>query len=188
MARGENRDPRRWIRHFRDLRNLREAFPTGSADPNAPQVISPWLSDIVQPVFLLTPDFRVFPVTSPAAGAEFTLTVPEGVIFKLLSIRARLVADANAANRFITFIVTSNAGQVVFHTAANAAQSANQTRRYCAAQCGFDYGALTTLRTAPLTSDLWLRTGFTFTSEVLNIQVGDQWSEITALVEAWPSI
>jgi len=180
--------PRRWIRHFRDLRNLRQLFPTGSADPSAPQVISPWLSDIVQPVFQLTPDFRVFPVAQPAAGAEWTLTVPDRVTFRILSIRAQLVTDANAANRLVRGLVTSPAGQFVYHTEAGLVQIASLTRQYCWSNNPYDLAALSPFRQLPLPADLWLRSQFTFTPSTQALQATDQWSGITALVEAWPEI
>lgn len=188
MPRIFDKAPRRWIRHFRDLRNLRRLFPTGSADPSAPQVISPWLSDIVQPVFQITPDFRVFPVAQPAVATDFALVVPEGVTFDLLSIRATLLTDANVATRVVRLFVTSTIGQVVFHSSAVSTHPASLVAAYCAAGYGYDFGVLSSIRSIPLPQHLWLRQGFILSFSTENIQAGDQWSAITAQVAAWPEI
>lgn len=188
MAPHFSREPRRWIRHFRDLRNVRAAYPTGSSDPNSPALISPWLSDIVQPVTVLTPDFRIFPIAQPAAGANFVLTVPDDVIFRLLSIRGTFICDANAATRNLIFNGISNAGQIFFTTFQNTPQTASQARTIGISNYGGFAQTVSLHRLAAIPPDLWLRASFTFESAVENIQVGDQWSGLTAWVEAWPSI
>jgi len=188
MPNGAGRDPRRWIRHFRDLKNLRAIFPTGSADPRSPAIISPWLADTVQPVFPLTPDFRVFPVAQPAAGANFTLQVPDDVIFRILSFRALFTSDANAANRVIQIQVTSNAGQILLQSKAVPLHVASVARSYTIGAFGADLGANGSVIPILVPPDLWLRSGFTLSSIIQSIQVGDQWSALTAQVEAWPNI
>lgn len=190
MARGENRDPRRWIRHFRDLKNIREIFPSGSADPGAPQIQAPWMSDTVQLTFPLRADFRVFPVASPAAGADWTLTVPDDVIFRIISIRAQLATAVAVANRAVRCIVTSSSGQFLFNSQASFVQTASQTFQYCFAPFGYDMGTLagSGFASVPLVQDLWLRQAFTLGMATINLQAADQWSGITALVEAYPNI
>jgi hypothetical protein len=114
--------------------------------------------------------------TDPAAGANFTLDVPEAKRWHVVSVQFRLVTDANAANRVC--LVTGGDGTNAFCTSnVSDLQTANLTIDYHVSR-GLNNltfaptGALAGKRFSALAHDMWLR-GLAGASDNINIQVGN---------------
>lgn len=122
--------------------------------------------------------------TNPAAGAQISETVPTGARWRLLSLLATLVTDANAATRepALTFDDGTN---VYARYPATQTQAASLTRR-------FQWGDATPL--AALQQDatiiaeiptLQLLGGHRIGTLITNSQAGDDWAAPQYLVEEW---
>jgi hypothetical protein len=120
----------------------------------------------------------------PAAGAEFSETVPTNARWRLLGVDVALVTDATAANRTQRLIIDDGATIVAEITPA-VAQTATLTWRYSYArnvQRGVDPGG--TLINAPL-PDAWLMGGYRVRSATTNLQAGDNYGAPQLWVEEW---
>ena len=117
----------------------------------------------------------------PAAGADWTITVPgSGEFWEIVAVRARFVTSSAVANRFLTFNVKDNVGNVVFNTAFGTAQTASITESVCLSpQFNAVAGDVssTKITTLPLPEGPYLP-GFTINSSTVAIDTGDQWSQI----------
>jgi hypothetical protein len=121
------------------------------------------------------------PVTQPAAGADFTLTVPDaGQVWEIVAVRARFVTSAAVANRFLTFNVKDAAGNIVFQTAFGTAVTASITEGVVLSQMFASVSgdvSNTKIVTLPLPEGPYLPR-WTINSVTTAIDTGDQWSQI----------
>jgi len=187
MARGPNPDPRRWQLHNRNLQDLDHVWEVRGSDPTSPRIIAPWLSDTVQLTYALQGVFRVEAVDVPAAGAEFSNTVPTGRIWRILSLHFLLTSAVAAANRFVQIRITSPSGARIWQAGGNFTQVASLGVRYSMANAGILGNSVAGGEGSvmiPLPSDFWLLQGFTIASVTQNIQAADQFSSIRILLEA----
>jgi len=126
---------------------------------------------------------RPVAIAQPAAGAEWTITVPGYAYWRVLSIAAQLTASAVAASRSPRINVASSEG--IFLTCSSPSnQTANQIVTYCVANFGLN-AILNNNRVVlgmPL-DRLWLQPGWTIKSQTTQIDAGDQWANIIAYVE-----
>lgn len=120
----------------------------------------------------------------PAAGAEFSVTVPTGARWRLVGTVATLVTDATVASRVVSLIVDDGA-TAVYRAAAQTAQTASLTVIY-------SFGAgLPSAATAggvsvnPLPEQLDLASGYRIRSLTAAIVAGDNWGAPQLLVEEW---
>lgn len=68
---------------------------------------------------------------SPAAGADFTFTIPDvGSVYEIVSIRARLVTSAAVANRLVHCVIKDAATNEVYRVGADLAITAGLTTIY----------------------------------------------------------
>jgi len=121
----------------------------------------------------------VVPVDEPAAGADWSLTVPAGHLYHLVAVYGILTTDANVANRrpFLGF----TDGQVTYLTIPPVAAIAASTTEYLNwTEHGDAYNS------APCQMmglpELTLEPGWTIAPTTVNVQVGDQWSSVALLV------
>lgn len=110
----------------------------------------------------------------PAAGAEWTITIPTGTRYRLRSVSAVLVTDATAANREVSIVVTAGA-VVVASVASGVNHVASQTRRYNAFPAAVRGAAAQVLDLLVPLPYVELRGGDTITSVTTNLQAGDNW-------------
>jgi hypothetical protein len=123
--------------------------------------------------------------TDPAAGTDWAEQGPSGLLWRLVSIRATLTADANAANRRVRFRIHAG-GSVFFSAAAPIVQTANQTKTYVIAQgTPFETSPDVTVVGLPLPSGLNMPTSYSFDVVTENLQAGDDWSDLQYMVEEW---
>jgi hypothetical protein len=128
--------------------------------------------------------FRSIAGTNPAANAEISETVPTGARWKLHSMMATLVADANAANRSAQLVIDDGTN-VVLRSAPALTQTATQTIIYnwTARGAAGSVAALTASELIP--PDLYLPAGYRINTLTNNLQATDDWGAPRLYVEEW---
>lgn len=125
---------------------------------------------------------RTIPVVQPAAGAQWSFTVPGGVVWVVRAIGATLTTSAVAGTRTVGVEVTDGnvgvAGAVHSRTlAASLTQRFYWMTEYSASPAGAAGG---------IASDSYpimpMPAGWTLTSKAAAFDVGDQWSNVQLLV------
>lgn len=125
-------------------------------------------------------------IGAPAAGVDFSTTVPNLARWRVIALRASLTTAVAVANREV-ILALGTAGSPVYNAIAVPLQAASLTY-------GYSWGAgVTTLlviagATTPnintsIPVDLWLPNGSTVASVTQNLQAADQWSSVQLLVE-----
>lgn len=128
---------------------------------------------LVKPVFVAT----------PAAGAEWTQTVPAGVIWEVVSIQETLVTSAVVANRTQQWTLTDGSTEVL-RQASNTTTGASTTQRTGWQQL---LGAIVSpsgITLLPL-GVVIAQAGYVFKSTTALIDVADQYSSIVFQVREW---
>jgi len=131
-------------------------------------------------------DIKTFSQANPAAASDFIFAVPARRRLQILSISFILANDANAANRNVGLIFDDSA--LVFDRCGLTPNfTANETITF-----QFYKGAGTEIIEAgggriwaPLNGELYLVTGDSIRSQVTNMQVGDQISDIVIRAKVW---
>lgn len=123
--------------------------------------------------------------SNPAAGAEASISVPQGEIWLVHAVRVQLVTDANAANRRPHFVFTGPGG-AIYDTANDVDIAANSTVNLSAAVYGsLRGGSQDNDLFYPMAHNTWIGPEGTITTETVNIQVGDNYGIPRALVEKY---
>lgn len=125
-------------------------------------------------------------VTSPAVATDFTLTPPGGSIWLLQSLSARIVTDANAANRQAALTLTD--GTTTIYSVPPVVNITAGLTTDVVWLPGLEYAssAITGNKLAVGLPDIALPAGYALGPVTTNIQAGDQWSRIVAaVVEVW---
>lgn len=122
--------------------------------------------------------------TDPAAGAEWSETVPTNARWRLFGVTAPLVTDATVANR--EFVLTIDDGAaIVAEVPAGTVQAASLTRRYSFlrnVQRGVGVSDDTIGGPVP---DAILMGGYRIRSVTINLAGGDNWGAPQLWVEEW---
>jgi hypothetical protein len=130
--------------------------------------------------------WRIVELANPAVATDWTLKADGGAWWRVISVAARLVADANVANRRATFFADNQTRNWWVSHTSNVVTN-GQTVDYC----GHTSAAMsdgTGVFTFPLPANgLLLPPGHRLRVVTTNIQAGDQWSSITAQVDEIPS-
>lgn len=116
--------------------------------------------------------------TNPAAGADWTYTVPAGFTQVLVSVRAVLTTSAVVANRVPVLRITIPTGQIVADIAAIAAQTASTTITYVW-MAGAPANNTNNVQQMSLPQGLRLPAGSVVQTITAGISAGDQWSSIS---------
>lgn len=115
---------------------------------------------------------------SPAAGADFTQAVDGNFFARLISVHARLVTDANAANRTVCVEYRDGNGNRYMLSGTATTQAATLTADWIfSAFQPATVAAVDTSNLVPLVPMLLLPT-HDFRVHVVNVQAGDQLSRI----------
>lgn len=141
-------------------------------------------------------------VANPAAGANFSLTVPatytgygaynntlQGTfppVHKLVAVRFGLTTSATAANRFPAFYVTDPSGNVIALVQVQTAQTASLGPFFYTFALGvgnLSGAGVASQQTYPCPDNVYLTQNSTVNSLVNGIQAGDQLSSITVSLE-----
>lgn len=130
-----------------------------------------------------TGTIKTITIAVPAAGANFTQTVPAGKMWRIKSLVAKLVCAAVAANRYTGIKITDGTNEV-YNLPTGPAITSGQT-----AQQGWMVGlpvmASTTfnfLSNAMHMPDIVLGAGYVVSDDTA-LQAADQWSNIFLVVE-----
>jgi hypothetical protein len=126
-------------------------------------------------------------VANPAAGADWSVTVPNRERWSLKFLRERLISSAAVANRFPGVQVTPNSNLAMYARTANA-MSASRTEDFTWGATLPDQAepAAGTARTVPLPqTDAFLEAGTQVASSTDNLQAADQWTGVALVVEKW---
>ena len=122
--------------------------------------------------------------TDPAAGAEFSITIPNRARQRLVAGLFELVTDGTAANRRFTLEHTTVSG-VLVRTLAVATQPASTTRTYSVGHWGDSAGLIGTTEMVNW-PDHHLMIGSDFLRTVTtNLQAGDDYAAPQLLLEEW---
>lgn len=124
----------------------------------------------------------------PAAGAEWTVTVPAGSIWRILSVQAQLVTNATVANRQAQFIVDNGNGtEIIFISETPSNQAASLTRRYVAGAglSRLDEGVAATVKQWSLPVGLTLTGGQRIRTFTAAIVAGDDWTAPIVTFESY---
>lgn len=128
-------------------------------------------------------------IANPAPGADFIIPAISELRMEIIAITFTFDSDGNAANRII-HLHHINDSKDTQGTTASGAIILNEVINVEISQgmLGQDLTAATQTITMPLPLNVFLQTGDTFASEVANIQVGDQISDIQYRVKTWGSL
>lgn len=139
--------------------------------------------------------YRQVVVTVPAAGADWTQSVPTNAHWRLYTVRAALTTSADAANRGVNVQIDDGAGVITWDAATSTVQTASQVTVYQYSVGGpsgtFTRAALTTiyqLFNLPGGLAVDMPEGFRIRSITTNIDTvatADQWGAIVLGVEEW---
>jgi hypothetical protein len=143
-----------------------------------------WPGTPVQTTIGLPGAIRALAGTDPAANTEIQETVPAGARWRVLSLRAALVTDANAANREVA--ITFDDGTTVYaeaHSGVN--HAASLTRQYAASRGGVRGAASTGTGILIAIPELVLPAGHRLGTNTTNRQAGDNWGAPHMLIEEW---
>ena len=133
------------------------------------------------------PYHKVLPLANPAAGANFVITGPGQGGWRLISVRFTLATDANVAGREPALIFDDGT-TAAFQTVVRGGQAATTTQDYGTVPAAFDGGGADPFRGLPWPEKgVWLEPGWRVRSAILNIQAGDQISNIGFVVEEFPN-
>lgn len=135
--------------------------------------------------------FSLLPVdiTAPAAGSDFHHYLEEGYTYQLLSMTLTFTTSVVVANRIV--ILHSHIGQkVLMSIPVEGLQVASEALVYNFTSGGFrlDLSALLSLMFVALPTEVLLPGGTRISSQTLNIDAGDQFSNIYLYLRKWPVI
>lgn len=127
-------------------------------------------------------------VANPAAGAEWSVTVPTGSVWRVRSIYSQLVTSATVANRLTSVVMKDAAGNIFFQSFLTGAQTAGGTWTIV-----FSVNAPNTTLGSFNNSELFipdvvLPEGAVVISKSSGLQAGDQYSAISLLIEQAPAL
>jgi len=126
-----------------------------------------------------------FSVAQPAAGQNWTFTVPANTVYKLDTFSFTLVTSATVATRFITLEFTDASGNIIFAATNGTGQAASLTARTTASRF-INYLAVAGSNASgsqfPL-PDVWLPAGYIVKVVTTNLDAADQFSAVTGLAQ-----
>lgn len=124
-------------------------------------------------------------VGNPAAGADWTLTVPLNFRDRIQSFNAQLVTSATVANRIVRVQNISGLGGIIWQSAAQQAIPASTTAQVSGSSTNVPSITDPTTVNLALPSPDFLRSGDKLAVSTVGLQAGDQWSNITVELEQW---
>jgi hypothetical protein len=128
-----------------------------------------------------------FPTPS-GAGLDFQVVPPPNTRWKVRSIFANLITSATVANRNVQIVVVLGAS-ISWQAGALAAVTAGQTVSFAFGAIPPYASVIATDQIVPLPPDLFITQQgavlIKIGGQTVNIQAGDQWNSVAALVEEW---
>lgn len=130
--------------------------------------------------------FTNLALANPAAGANFTTTVPVGETWIVMSVSGLLTTSAAVANRIAILTLNNAAAAVIGNSLTPAAQTATQAVRYTysatfgqpvSGGANLEAAFTTVARLLPLRTAA-VPAGGSVASTVTALAAGDQWSDV----------
>lgn len=123
---------------------------------------------------------------APAAGKEVSFTVPNGVVWRVVSMTAKLTTSSTIANRYVGFQVKQQDGTAVYQFQSTSALAASDSLTVTFSE---DISTLTTVATTDVLllpkPSVWFPPGWSFGTLTGNIQTGDAYSDVALWVHEW---
>ena len=122
-----------------------------------------------------------------AAGADISFTVPNGVMWDVVSVVGTFTASAAAANRQVGWIVKSQDGTTVYqyNITANLTAGQNATFTFSENVTLAPVAIATTNHLLMPQPVPWIPAGWSFGTNTTAIDVADQWSAVGIWVQVW---
>lgn len=130
---------------------------------------------------------RPIVVASPAAGAQWSRKTNGNYYERLISVTFTLVTSAVVASRFPSLTLTDNNGAVVTSVPAGNAVAANTTLTSYLARGGPQYAGGSVGTTFGFLPDILTPPDYSWSSQVANMDVGDQIGNIVLLIQQFPN-
>ncbi len=126
-------------------------------------------------------------LANPAAGADWTFTVPTNARWRVQSVKGILTTSAAVANRVPRILLNDGASNVYIGT-PNQSVPAGSNPFVSGAPITATAAANVTDVLVPLPPTMYLEPGYTISSSTVGIQGADQWSGLVINVEEWIDI
>jgi len=127
---------------------------------------------------------KLYTTANPAAGAEFTYTVPTGLRWRVIGITARIVTSIAVGNRLPTVVLNNGSADFLILPAGGII-TASMTRD-CTWLSGVSGYAAGSYVTGGLPVPLIVGPGYVIKSVTEAIQTGDDWAAANLIVMEWP--
>lgn len=121
-------------------------------------------------------------ISNPAAGANWSITVPTGASWTLNSVRATLTTAVAAANRIPDLQIKDGSGNIVLDALAGVAQTASLTDAWSWSAGAVTSTVLGSVNSVGLPAGFKLNSGWVIQQVTANLQAADQWSAIALSV------
>jgi len=131
--------------------------------------------------------FHKLTATNPAAGADWSISVPDNRIWRPLLIAFTIVTDATATNRYPGILITDSFSPDYNIVAETAIQASKTLKVKGLPGLATPSYITTDFYIWPLPFPVWIRGGATITSDIQQLQAGDQLSTIIVHCQSWPS-
>jgi len=120
----------------------------------------------------------VVPIANPSVGADWSVNVPPGAVWKVFSILATLVTSSTVATRSVIISISDGTSEFC-RVGAKTTMAASQTVVWSwAAGTGFSDTAPGLGPSSLPAAGFYIPGGYSISSKTLNMQNGDQWSKI----------
>jgi hypothetical protein len=133
--------------------------------------MDPLKLNIVKPY--VKPKLRIVTGNDPPAGQEWSVTVPTGKVWELLSVEATLVTDATAVTRFPRLVLDDGTTEFYRWQAPSAGASNNAVYVWAATGAGQDAG--NSGKHGMIPPNVVLLPGWRVRSFTASLQTGDNW-------------
>ena len=127
-------------------------------------------------------------VANPAAGADWSTTVPAGQQWAVQAVYFELTSDATVANRLVHLLFQDSANKTLLKVGYPTAQTASLTWGYNAAQGMATQANNQATQSCAIPVGLILTPGFKIGSSTTNLDPADQYGNVALLVVEydWP--
>ena len=130
---------------------------------------------------------RVSTVANPAAGANWTFTVPDSIYLRVVGGSATLTSDATGINRFV-MLQMDDGTNVVYRNGTEFAQPASTATLYTWSLLGTNQSGPNAQFQAIALPQMFLQGTGRLLGLATNIQAGDQWSAIRVYTDEYIEI
>jgi hypothetical protein len=129
---------------------------------------------------------RIAPGLSP--GTNWTVQTSSTQRWEILTVDSLLTTSAAAGNRQMSLVLFDRLGNALCRFPTNFTQAASLGYSYYFYNNATHIQTNTTWITAPFPTGIYLDPGMSVRSAVLNLDAGDQWSNVNVVVREWMGV